>query len=124
MTLGICKLYPNQLKILLVYLVTQLKMLKKIKYRIKNLIQSKHLRQKKVDIEEEYLRLKGYFVLTPKKLEMTKKDMIVMHPLPRVDEIHPSVDADSRAVYFKQAKYGMFIRMALILKLLKGDQHA
>lgn len=74
--------------------------------------------------EEEYLRLKGYFVLTKKKLELAKKDMIVMHPLPRVDEIHPDVDADPRAVYFKQAKYGMFIRMALILKLLKGDDHA
>ena len=74
--------------------------------------------------EEEYLRLKGYFVLTKKKLENAKEDMIVMHPLPRVDEIHPSVDSDPRAVYFEQAKYGMFIRMALILKLLKGDQHA
>jgi len=74
--------------------------------------------------EEEYLRLKGYFVLTDKKLALAKDDMIVMHPLPRVDEIHPSVDADPRAVYFQQAKYGMFIRKALILKLLKGDDHA
>ncbi len=74
--------------------------------------------------EEEYLRLKGYFVLTKKKLELAKKDMIIMHPLPRVDEIHTNVDNDPRAVYFQQAKYGMFIRMALILKLLKGDNHA
>lgn len=74
--------------------------------------------------EEEYLRLKGYFILTKKKLVHAKEDMIVLHPLPRVDEIHPSVDEDPRAVYFAQAKYGMFIRMALILKLLKGDQHA
>lgn len=74
--------------------------------------------------EEEYLRLKGYFILTKKKLSLAKADMIVLHPLPRVDEIHPNVDEDPRAVYFAQARYGMFIRMALILKLLKGDQHA
>jgi aspartate carbamoyltransferase catalytic subunit len=74
--------------------------------------------------EEEYLRLKGYFILTKKKLSLAKSDMIILHPLPRVDEIHPSVDTDSRAVYFAQAKYGMFVRMALILKLLKGDNHA
>ena len=74
--------------------------------------------------EEEYLRLKSYFVLTKNKLSSSKEDMIVMHPLPRVDEIHPNVDGDSRAVYFQQAQYGMYIRMALILKLLKGDKHA
>ncbi len=74
--------------------------------------------------EEEYLRLKSYFVLTKDKLLTSKKDMIIMHPLPRVDEIHPSVDEDPRAVYFTQAGYGMYIRMALILKLLKGDHHA
>jgi aspartate carbamoyltransferase catalytic subunit len=74
--------------------------------------------------EEEYLRLKGYFILTKKKLSLAKADMIILHPLPRVDEIHPSVDEDPRAVYFAQARYGMFIRMALILKLLKGDNHA
>jgi aspartate carbamoyltransferase catalytic subunit len=74
--------------------------------------------------EEEYLRLKGYFVLTKKKLQAAKDDMIVLHPLPRVDEIHPDVDDDPRAFYFTQAKCGMFIRMALILKLVKGDDHA
>jgi len=74
--------------------------------------------------EEDYLRLKGYFVITKKKLKLAKEDMIIMHPLPRVDEIHPSVDDDPRAVYFQQARYGMFIRMALILKLMKGDDHA
>jgi len=74
--------------------------------------------------EEEYLRLKGYFILTKKKLSLAKADMIILHPLPRVDEIHPSVDDDPRAVYFAQARYGMFVRMALILKLLKGDNHA
>lgn len=70
--------------------------------------------------EEEYLRLKGYYILTKDKLSTAKADMIVMHPLPRVDEISTDVDDDDRAVYFKQMKYGMFVRMALILKLLGG----
>ena len=70
--------------------------------------------------EEEYLRLKGYYILTEEKLDAAKEDMIVMHPLPRVDEISPDVDSDPRAVYFAQAKYGMYVRMALILKLLGG----
>lgn len=74
--------------------------------------------------EEEYLRLKGYYILTKDKLDSAKDDMIVMHPLPRVDEIHPDVDSDPRAVYFAQAKYGMYVRMALILKLLGGDMDA
>ncbi len=71
--------------------------------------------------EEEYLRLKGYFVLDNKKLSLAKKDMIILHPLPRVDEIAKEVDTDKRAVYFKQARYGMYVRMALILKLLGDD---
>lgn len=74
--------------------------------------------------EEEYLRLKGYFVVTSDNMTLAKKDMILMHPLPRVDEISTEVDIDERAVYFKQARYGMFVRMALILKLLKGDEYA
>lgn len=74
--------------------------------------------------EEDYLRLKGYFVLNQEKLNLSKPDMIVMHPLPRVDEIDPEVDNDPRAIYFKQAKYGMYIRMALIHELLKGEEHA
>lgn len=74
--------------------------------------------------EEEYLRLKGYFVLTKNKLKVAKEDMIILHPLPRVDEINPDVDDDPRALYFVQAKCGMFIRMALILELVKGDDHA
>jgi len=68
--------------------------------------------------EEEYLRLKDYFVLTAEKMALAKADMIVMHPLPRVNEIATEVDADARAVYFEQVKYGMYIRMALIMKLL------
>ncbi|NDL67412.1 aspartate carbamoyltransferase [Anaerotalea alkaliphila] len=68
--------------------------------------------------EEEYLRLKGYYILDAEKMELAKEDMIVMHPLPRVDEIAPEVDRDPRAVYFQQAKFGMYIRMALIMELL------
>jgi len=68
--------------------------------------------------EEDYLRLKDSYILTPEKMKNAKEDMIIMHPLPRVNEISTEVDSDKRACYFKQAKYGKFIRMALILKLL------
>ena len=68
--------------------------------------------------EEEYLRLKNYYILDKKKMKAAKPDMIVMHPLPRVNEIATEVDEDPRAVYFAQAKYGMYVRMALIAKLL------
>ena len=71
--------------------------------------------------EEEYLRLKDYYILDKKKMKKAKEDMIVMHPLPRVNEIAVEVDDDPRAVYFKQAKYGMYVRMALISKLLGVD---
>ena len=69
--------------------------------------------------EEDYLRLKDCYVLTPEKMAMAKKDLIVLHPLPRVNEISVAVDSDSRACYFRQARYGKFIRMALIMKLLE-----
>ena len=69
--------------------------------------------------EEDYLRLKNSYVLTPEKLNLAKPDTIVLHPLPRVNEISTAVDADPRAAYFRQAKNGKFIRMALILKLLE-----
>lgn len=68
--------------------------------------------------EEEYLRLKGTYVLDADKMTLAKEDLIVMHPLPRVDEISGEIDNDPRAVYFQQAKFGMYVRMALILKLL------
>ena len=69
--------------------------------------------------EADYIRLKDTYILTPDKLETAKHDMIVMHPLPRVNEISVAVDDDPRAMYFPQAKNGMFIRMALILKMLE-----
>ncbi|WP_303859798.1 aspartate carbamoyltransferase [Alkalibaculum bacchi] len=68
--------------------------------------------------EFEYQRLKDYYILDKEKLQRAKKDMIIMHPLPRVNEIAKEVDRDKRAVYFKQAKFGMYVRMALIIKLL------
>jgi len=68
--------------------------------------------------EYEYQRLKDYFILDKVKLEKAKKDMIIMHPLPRVNEIAKEIDDDERAVYFKQAEFGMYVRMALIIKLL------
>ena len=66
----------------------------------------------------EYRRLKGVFILTKELMKTAKPDLIVMHPLPRYGEILPEVDADPRAVYFEQARYGMFIRMALLLEFL------
>ncbi len=69
--------------------------------------------------EEDYLRLKDSYILTEDKMKLAKRDMCVLHPLPRVNEIATAVDKDPRACYFKQAKYGKFIRMALIMKLLE-----
>ena len=69
--------------------------------------------------EADYIRLKDTYILTPDKLEPAKKDLVIMHPLPRVNEISVAVDDDPRACYFAQAKNGMFIRMALIMKMLE-----
>ena len=68
--------------------------------------------------EDDYVRLKDYYILTKEKLSSAKKDLCIMHPLPRVNEISTDVDSDPRACYFKQANYGKYIRMALILKML------
>lgn len=68
--------------------------------------------------EEEYLRLRDSYILDKEKMNLAKEDMIVMHPLPRVNEIAYEVDDDKRASYFKQAEYGMYVRMALMIKLL------
>ncbi len=69
--------------------------------------------------EDDYLRLKDYYILNKEKLKKAKEDLCIMHPLPRVNEIATDVDDDKRACYFKQAEYGKYIRMALILKLLE-----
>ena len=68
--------------------------------------------------EEDYIRLKDFYILTKEKMALAPKDMLVLHPLPRVNEISVEVDEDERAVYFKQAKYGVYVRMALIATLL------
>ncbi len=68
--------------------------------------------------EEDYVRLKDFYILNSDKMHLARKDMLVLHPLPRVNEISVEVDSDPRAAYFKQAKYGVYVRMALILTLL------
>ena len=68
--------------------------------------------------EEDYVRLKDFYILTTDKMRLAREDMLVLHPLPRVNEISVEVDDDPRAVYFKQAQYGVYVRMALILTLL------
>lgn len=69
--------------------------------------------------EEDYVRMKDFYILDTKKMELAPKDMYVLHPLPRVNEISVEVDKDPRAAYFKQTQYGVYIRMALILTLLE-----
>ena len=71
--------------------------------------------------EEDYIRLKDSYILTPEKMSLAKKDMMILHPLPRVNEIAMEVDSDPRAAYFKQAKYGMYVRMALLSSILGGE---
>ncbi len=68
--------------------------------------------------EEDYIRMKDFYILDKAKMKLAPKDMLVLHPLPRVNEISTEVDDDPRAVYFKQARYGVYVRMALILTLL------
>ncbi|WP_296118147.1 aspartate carbamoyltransferase [uncultured Eubacterium sp.] len=68
--------------------------------------------------EEDYIRMKDFYILDKAKMELAPEDMLVLHPLPRVNEISTEVDDDPRAVYFKQAQYGVYVRMALILTLL------
>ncbi|MDE6639533.1 MAG: aspartate carbamoyltransferase [Acetatifactor sp.] len=69
--------------------------------------------------EEDYIRLKDFYILDTAKMGLAKEDMLVLHPLPRVNEISVEVDADPRAAYFRQAQYGVYVRMALILTLLE-----
>ncbi|CEK32233.1 Aspartate carbamoyltransferase (Aspartate transcarbamylase) (ATCase) [[Clostridium] sordellii] len=79
------------------------------------------VQQERFENKDEYERLKDYYILTAEKMKKAKSDMVVMHPLPRVNEIDTEVDKDKRAVYFDQAKFGMYVRMALIMKLLGVD---
>ncbi|MDE7269235.1 MAG: aspartate carbamoyltransferase [Acetatifactor sp.] len=68
--------------------------------------------------EEDYVRLKDFYILTTEKMKLAREDMLVLHPLPRVNEIDVEVDQDPRAAYFRQAQYGVYVRMALIMTLL------
>ena len=72
--------------------------------------------------EEDYVRLKNYYILTKSKMELAKEDMLVLHPLPRVNEISVEVDDDPRAAYFRQVQYGVYVRMALIMTLLEVEK--
>ena len=69
--------------------------------------------------EEDYVRMKDFYILDKKKMQLAPSDMFVLHPLPRVNEISVEVDKDPRAAYFKQVQYGVYVRMALILTLLE-----
>ena len=71
--------------------------------------------------EEDYVRMKDFYVLDKQKMELAPKDMYILHPLPRVNEISVEVDSDPRAAYFKQVQYGVYVRMALILTLLEVE---
>ena len=68
--------------------------------------------------EEDYVRMKDFYILDKAKMALAREDMLVLHPLPRVNEISVEVDTDPRAAYFKQVQYGVYVRMALILSLL------
>lgn len=72
--------------------------------------------------EDDYLRMKDFYILNKAKMDMAKPDMYVLHPLPRVNEISIEVDDDPRASYFKQVQFGVYVRMALILTLLGLDK--
>ena len=71
--------------------------------------------------EEDYVRMKDFYILDKQKMELAPKDMFILHQLPRVNEIAVEVDDDPRAAYFKQAQYGVYVRMALILRLLEVE---
>ena len=83
-----------------------------------DLLYMTRVQQERFADKEEYERLKDTYILDKEKMEHANKKMLVMHPLPRVNEISNDIDSDKRAVYFKQATYGMYVRMALIMKLL------
>ena len=71
--------------------------------------------------EEDYVRMKDFYIQDKANLELAKEDMYILHPLPRVNEIAVEVDSDPRAAYFKQVQYGVYVRMALILTLLEVE---
>lgn len=86
-----------------------------------DLLYMTRIQKERFSDSEEYERLKDTYILDKEKMQHAKEDMLILHPLPRVNEISTDVDNDERAVYFKQATYGMYVRMALIMKLLGVD---
>ena len=83
-----------------------------------NLLYMTRVQKERFFNEEDYIRLKDFYILTKEKMRLAPDDMLILHPLPRVNEISVEIDEDKRAVYFKQAQYGVYVRMALILTLL------
>ncbi len=79
------------------------------------------IQKERFESNEEYEKAAGLYVLTPQLMRKAKKRMIVMHPLPRIDEISTSFDSDPRAAYFRQAEYGMYVRMSLLLMILRQN---
>ena len=71
--------------------------------------------------EDDYVRMKDFYILDKEKMQLARPDMLVLHPLPRVNEISVEVDSDPRAAYFRQVQYGVYVRMALILTLLEVE---
>lgn len=86
-----------------------------------DLLYMTRVQQERFFNEEDYVRMKDFYILDKAKLALAKPDMQILHPLPRVNEIEPEVDDDPRAIYFKQAQYGVYVRMALILTLLEVE---
>lgn len=84
-----------------------------------DLLYMTRVQQERFFNEEDYIRLKDFYILNREKMALAKPDMLVLHPLPRVNEISVEVDSDPRAAYFKQVQYGVYVRMALILTLLE-----
>ena len=86
-----------------------------------DLLYMTRVQQERFFNEEDYIRLKDFYILNKEKMALAKPDMLVLHPLPRVNEISVEVDNDPRAAYFKQVQYGVYVRMALILTLLEAN---
>ena len=84
-----------------------------------NILYMTRVQRERFFSEDEYLRMKDFYILDKSKMALAKEDMYVLHPLPRVNEISVDIDDDPRAAYFRQAQYGVYVRMALILTLLK-----
>ena len=84
-----------------------------------NLLYMTRVQKERFFNEDDYVRMKDFYILDAKKMELAPKDMLVLNPLPRVNEISVEVDKDPRAAYFKQVQYGVYVRMALILTLLE-----